>query len=262
MQVYWGCCMAIIALRAWYLEEYEPIQEVMKRPHDLRLSKNSLLKAGLRADFLDEKETVAQAPWFQRYLEGETVEFYIEGSGGYQIANIDLVSHEIYFIKQEISAWLDPIIYFSYQQEDATAYEALQESLEAAIQTFNQKSRYPLKLELSYRPKNDPLRLSHHQLRKIRKSLVFICDGTPVAQIPQQKQTALLPSPLVGVELGYALQCKRREQILLARMQNGEGNYPFELSPSQQLSFESSAELETTLPQLLEPLLQRFHLFN
>lgn len=43
--------MAIIALKAWYLQEYEPIKE-LKRPHDLRLSKNSLLKSGLRADFL------------------------------------------------------------------------------------------------------------------------------------------------------------------------------------------------------------------
>jgi len=37
---------------------------------------------------------------FQRYLEGEIVEFYIEGSGGYAISNIDLISHEIYFTKQ------------------------------------------------------------------------------------------------------------------------------------------------------------------
>lgn len=253
--------MAIIALKAWYLEEYEPIREVMKRPHDLRLSKSSLLKSGLRADFLDERDQVEQANWFQRYLEGETVEFYIEGSGGYQIANIDLISQEIYFVKQEVSALLDPIIYFSFQQEYPSAYEALQEALGEVIETFNHKARIPLSLELSVRPKDNPLRLSNTQLRKIRKSLVFIADGTPVAQVPGEKTPMLLPSPTISVELGYALQCKRREQILLTRMeQPWEGYYPFDLPQPQQLLFQSSAELKATFPQVLEVMLQRFNL--
>ena len=94
--------MAIIALKAWYLQQYEPIKELEKRPHDLRLSKNSLLKSGLRADFLDDSQDVKNSEWFGRYLEGEIVEFYIEGSGGYAISNIDLISHEIYFTKIEV----------------------------------------------------------------------------------------------------------------------------------------------------------------
>jgi hypothetical protein len=53
--------MAIIALKAWYLQDYEPIRELEKRPHDLRLSKNSLLKSGLRADFLDDSQDVKQS---------------------------------------------------------------------------------------------------------------------------------------------------------------------------------------------------------
>lgn len=252
--------MAIIALRAWYLEEYEPIQEVLKRPHDLRLSKNSLLKSGLRADFLDEREAVETSGWFQRYLDGEVVEFYVEGSGGYHIANIDLISQEIYFIKQEISAFLDPIIYFSYQQEYPAAYEALAEGLEEVIAELNGKARVSLKVEYALRPKDDPLRLSNNQLRKIRKSLVFIGDGTPVAQVPTEKTTWLLPSPTMSVELGYALQCKRREQILLAQMERWEGNYPFDLPNPQQLLFKDPAELKTTLPQVLEVMLQRFNL--
>jgi hypothetical protein len=81
--------MAIIALKAWYLREYEPIRELEKRPQDLRLSKNSLLKSALRADFLDDSDTVKESEWFQRYLQGELGEFYIEGIGGYAIANVD-----------------------------------------------------------------------------------------------------------------------------------------------------------------------------
>jgi hypothetical protein len=60
--------MAIIALKAWYLPAYEPLTQLEQRPYDLRLSKNSLLKAGLRADFLDDSDIVRQSVWFQRYL--------------------------------------------------------------------------------------------------------------------------------------------------------------------------------------------------
>ena len=103
--------MAIIALKAWYLQDYEPLPELEKRLHDLRLSKNSLLKSGLRADFLEDSQEVKKSAWFQRYLEGEAVEFYVEGSGGYTISNIDLISHEIYFTKQTVMAQLEPTIF-------------------------------------------------------------------------------------------------------------------------------------------------------
>ena len=105
--------MAIIALKAWYIKQYEPIKEVIKKPQNLRLSRNSLLKTGLRVDILDDRSIVEASDWFARYLEGETVEFYIEGSGSYIVSNIDLVSQEIYFTKKEILATLDPIIYYS-----------------------------------------------------------------------------------------------------------------------------------------------------
>ena len=85
--------MSIIALRAWYIRDYEPITELEKRPPDIRLSKKSLLKSGLRADFLEDADQVRTATWFKQYLEGDSIEFYIEGSGGYSVANVDLISH-------------------------------------------------------------------------------------------------------------------------------------------------------------------------
>ncbi|RMG06193.1 MAG: hypothetical protein D6728_19175, partial [Cyanobacteria bacterium J055] len=62
--------MSIISLKAWYLQQYEPLSELEKRPYDLRLSKNSLLKSGLRADFLEESDHVKDSEWFRRYLDG------------------------------------------------------------------------------------------------------------------------------------------------------------------------------------------------
>ncbi len=256
--------MAIIALKAWYLAQYEPIREVIKRPHDLRLSRNSLLKSGLRADFLDDSQTIQASLWFQRYLEGEAIEFYIEGSGGYLISNIDLLSHEIYFTKQELTAWLEPIIFFSSQREYSPASEAIRLVLEDAIAILNQRSRLSLILEESPRPQDSPVRLSDSQLRKLRKSLLFIADGTPISQRQAEGKNWLSPSPNVCIELGYALQSKQSGQILLLQMERLElsGKFPFDLPHHQQLQFKTAAELRQTLPSLLETLLQRFNLMT
>ena len=250
--------MAIIALKAWYLEQYAPIREVVKRPHDLRLSRNSLLKSGLRADFLEDSSEVKGSRWFERYLEGEMVEFYIEGSGGYGIANIDLISHEIYFNKREISAWLEPVIFLSGQNQYPSSTESLQGVIEASLEQFNQKSRIPLSLAFLPRLEDAPLRLSDSQFRQIKKSLLFIADTTPIHQMGEQ----LLLGPSVCVELGYAVQTKQAGQILLVSQQRPQlsGQVPFALPQHQQLSFADVSELQTVFPPLLAALLQRFNL--
>jgi hypothetical protein len=256
--------MAIIALKAWYLQNYEPIKELEKRPHDLRLSKNSLLKSGLRADFLDDSQDVKNSVWFKRYLEGETVEFYIEGSGGYAISNIDLISQEIYFTKLEVMGQLEPIIFLSFQREYNASSEALRNAFSKTLETFNQRSRLPLTLEESRRPAGEPMRLSSTQMRRIRKSLLFVADGTPIARIEGEKTPLLIPSPNVCVEIGYALTAKRTEQILLVQMEREDlpGRFPFDLPSYQQLSFQQPEELQRTLPSVLENLLQRYNLLT
>lgn len=255
--------MAIIALKAWYIQEYEPISELEKRAHDLRLSKNSLLKSGLRADFLEDREQIKQSEWFRRYLSGETVEFYIEGSGGYTIANIDLSSQEIYFIKQAVIATLEPSIFLSYQTEYKESTTALRAELTTALATLNARSRLPLTLIESQRPSNNTVRLSSRIMRKIRTSLLFIADTTPITST-EGKEAQLLVSANVCVEIGYALQSKRTEQIILAQMQRPElsGKFPFDLPNQQLLPFKHSSELNKILPQFIENQLQRFNLFS
>ncbi|MDJ0714097.1 MAG: hypothetical protein QNJ54_07735 [Prochloraceae cyanobacterium] len=257
--------MAIVALRAWYLEQYEPIKEVIKRPHDLRLSRNSLLKSGLRADFLNERKEAEKSVWLRRYLEGETVEFYIEGSGSYIISNIDIISQEIYFTKQQASAWLEPVIFLSHQREYTDSSDALRQYLIKTIDILNQRSRFEICLEESQRPAEVPMRLSSTQMNKIRKSLLFVADVTSVATCAEKEnKIQLIPSPSVCVEIGYALQSKGSEEILLVKMAKPDlvGEYPFELPPHQQLEFKKPSELETTLPRAVENLLTRFNLFR
>jgi len=255
--------MAIIALKAWYLREYEPIRYLEKRPCDLRLSRNSLLKSGMRADFLDDSDDVRQAEWFQRYLEGETVEFYIEGSGGYAISNIDLISHEMYFTKQDVMARLEPVIFFSYQMEFAESGEWLREALRTYVDKLNLRSRIPLTLEESHRLTDSPVRMDSSLMRKIRNSLLFIADGTPIFQLQGEGSTPqLFPDPKVCVEVGYALQCKRPEQIVLAQMDRDDlpGQFPFDLPSSSRVLFETQTQLRKLLNSTLDSQLQRFNL--
>jgi hypothetical protein len=253
--------MAIIALKAWYLEQYEPAKELERRSQDLRLSRNSLLKSGLRADFLDDSEAVRQADWFQRCLAGEAVEFYIEGSGTYAIANIDLLSHEIYFIKQESLVQQDPSIFFSYQTDYAESSALLREGLEALLETVNQRSRLPLSLEEANRSGAGALKRNSPLMRKLRKSLLFVADGTSVAQLAGSPPS-LLPNANVCVELGYALQCKRPEQIILARQERDDlpGHFPFEIPSEQEIVFHDATDLKAQLTAKVEGELKRYKL--
>jgi hypothetical protein len=255
--------MAIIALKAWYLQEYEPIKQLEKRPHDMRLSKNSLLKSGLRADFLEDSADIKKTVWFQRYLEGETVEFYIEGSGGYAIANIDLCSHEIYFSKQEVMAHLEPTIFLCYQEEFAESSELLREELQAIIESLNRRSRLPLSLKESHRLTDAPVRLNSALMKDIRQCLLFVADGTAIAHIPVNPPQ-LIPSPKVCVEMGYALQSKRSEQLLLTQMERPEmpGQFPFDLPSQNRLVFKDKTQLRKLLPKTIETQLQRFNLLG
>lgn len=255
--------MAIIALKAWYLQQYEPLHELEKRPHDLRLSQNSLLKSGLRADFLDDSEQVRKSLWFQRYLEGNLVEFYVEGSGGYAISNIDLSSHEIYFTKQDVMTHLEPIVFLSYQSEYPESSEILRDELQTSLDKLNSKSRIPVVLKESHRLTEGPIQLKSSLMRSIRQSLLFIADGTSIAQI-EGSPIQLIPSPKVCVEVGYALQCKRAEQVLLAQMERSEmaGQFPFDVPSQNRLFFKDRAQLRKILPAMLQTQLQRFNLFS
>ncbi len=253
--------MAIIALRAWYIPEYEPLRSLGDRPHDLRLAKNSLLKSALRADFLDESQVVQESEWFQRYLAGETIEFYIEGSGSYAIANIDLISHEIYFTKQEVLARLDPTIFFSYQNQRPESTEVIRTALEQVITDLNKTSRLSLSLEQSHRPTDEPIKLKSSLMSRLKRSLLFVGDVSSVAQI-DGNPPQLLPSPQVCVEVGYALQAKRLEQILLIQVgEKNQGSFPFDLPVHQRLTVVNYNALIKELPIAIASHLERFNLF-
>lgn len=240
--------MAIIALRAWYLPQYEPLEHIEQRPHDLRLNKTSLLKTALRADFLDDLETVQRSEWFQRYRLGETVEFYIEGSGSYTIANIDVLSHEIYFIKSDRLSYLEPTLFFS--AADRPSSDEIRTALKAFV--TNTPSRLPLELVESPRSATAPLRLDSPAITQLRRSLLFIADGTAV-------ENGQLHA-MIALELGYALASKRRHQILVIQQEHPSQRapLPIEVPSRQRFIYSDSQELAEKLPSVLQTLLEPF----
>ncbi len=116
----------------------------------------------------------------------------------------------------------------------------------------------------SYRPKEGSMRLSRTMMRKIHRSLLFIADTTAISKIETKETAQLIPSPYVCIEIGYAIQSKRSEQILLAQMQRLDlaGQFPFDLPSSQILQFQDSTELSKILLQAIETQLARFKLFT
>ena len=255
--------MAIIALKAWYLAQYEPIKQVIQQPFTLRLSRNSLLKTGLRADFLDDRQEVEGSDWFELYLSGRTVEFYIQGSGTYVVSNIDLVSQEIYFTKINSISGLEPIIYYSPQTHHQSANEAITSTLTTIVDDISARSRIPLTLEVTPRTTGSPLRLSNSQFRKIGKSLLLIADVTPIDSIDTSKDAELIMDSNVCVELGYGIQTKDNGQILLLNQsrQDLSGTMPFEMAGYKHLSFDDGKQLKKSLPKLIDALLQRYSLY-
>ena len=254
--------MAIIALKAWYLERYEPLKEVVQRPPDLRLNRNSLLKSGLRADFLNESLAIQESAWFERYLAGEPVSFYIEGSGSYQIANLDLVSQEIYFTKQDAFSHLQAVIILAGQSQFPDSTQAIATTVQETLSPWNRNATTPIDLQTLTQSPEAPLRLTDSQLRAIRYCLLLLVDMTPVAVNAASSPSAILYDPLVCAQLGYGLHCKKPGQIILLQQERPEmsGTIPFDVANYHQLSFPDPATLAQTLPAIMKSALHPFNL--
>jgi hypothetical protein len=186
------------------------------------------------------------------------VQFYIEGSGNYAIANLDLVSQEIYFTKQDQAATLEPVILLAGQTVQTIANEAIQAVLTQTLSELNQRSPTEIRWQALPRYADHPLRLTDSQLRPIRKCLLLIVDVTAIVSTPT------LPDPLVCAELGYGLHCKKPGQIILLQHHSADSAAPmaFDVANHHQLNFRDEIELGQTLPQIITTALQPFNLLR
>ncbi len=257
--------MAIIVLKAWYLESALSAAQVQHKQPDLRLSRTNLLKTGMRADLLDDLDKVMASRWYERYQEGELVEFYIEGSGAYSISNLDLISREMYFNKRNTLSFIEPVLFFCGQGQYPASSQSIRTTLAKIVDSINRSRQpiAPLVFEQNLSAEDEVTQIDAGLLRKLKTAVMVVADVTPVALVTDPV-TQLIPSPQVCVEVGYALQVRKPEEIVLVQVMREEitGRFPFEVDESSYLLVKDGKDLQTQLSTQVSRQLQRAKLIE
>jgi hypothetical protein len=250
----------MLIVKAWYLDRPLLPADVEALPPTLRLSKKSLLKAAFRGFFVDDAETVYPSAWFRSFLAGEKVEFYLEGSGTYELANMDLVSREVYLVRAETPPASPPLIFFSTQTEYPEASDQIGRVLAQTVTQMNATYRLgqKIRIERPHRLPDGTVRLDTDVRRLIRQSLLVIADTTLITSV----QGKGYPSPNVCLEVGYALVSKKPYQIKLVELPPPaqEAIFPFSISDELRLMPQDEADLAQQLAAALTDVLKRFRL--
>ncbi|MBF2099261.1 MAG: hypothetical protein IGQ88_12935 [Gloeomargaritaceae cyanobacterium C42_A2020_066] len=236
-------------------------EEIESRPADLRLQKKSLLKAGLRAFFVEDRDLIGQVPWFRAFLAGEEVRFYVQGSGVYHLANMGCVSQEVYLVRAPLPPVAPPSIFLCDQTDYLASSQTLGTLLTQAIVQVKQVDSVNLRLQTLPRPAAGGIRLDTELRRRIRQAPVVIADVTPVAVLGGQG----LPSSSVCLAAGYALMAKAPHQVRLVNLGRPEASFqnlehPFSLSKELYLNAAHPQQFATTLVTYLEEVLRRYRL--
>jgi hypothetical protein len=269
--------MAIIVLKAWYLESVVSLSQVQHTEPDLRLSRTGLLKTGMRADLLDDLDKVKLSRWYERYLEGGLVEFYIEGSGAYSISNLDLISREMYFNKRNTLTHIEPTLLFCSQKYYPESSQIIRGVLSKLVESINRSRSpvYPIQFEESNAIHSSPQTslpssaknlippIDAALIRKIKHALIVVADVTPITVLPDPIPY-FIPSPQVCVEVGYALQSRKPEEIILIQMErdNMNGRFPFEIENTSFILSKDTKQLQTQLSTQITKHLQRSRLID
>jgi len=251
----------MLIIKAWHLDRPLLPADVETLPPTLRLSKKSLLKAAFRGFFVDDAEAVQQSAWFRSFLAGEKVEFYLEGSGTYELANMDLVSREVYLVRAEVPPASPPVIFFSYQTEYPQASTQIDRVLEQTVGQIASTYRLGQKLRIArpHRLPDGTVRLDTDVRRLIRQALMVIADTTLITSV----QGKGFPSPNVCLEVGYALVSKKPYQIKLVELPAPEAQeaiFPFSISDELRLMPQDEQELAQQLDAEVTDVLKRFRL--
>ncbi len=251
----------MLIVKAWHLDRPLLPEDVERLPPTLRLSKKSLLKAAFRGFFVDDGETVHQSEWFHTFLAGEKVEFYLEGSGTYELANMDLVSREVYLVRSETPPASPPLIFFSYQTEYAEASNQIGQVLEQTVAEIAATYRLgqAVRIQRPQRLPDGTVRLDTDVRRLIRQSLLVIADTTLITSV----QGKGYPSPNVCLEVGYALVSKKPYQIKLVEWSAPPVQaaiFPFSISDELHLMPKNAADLAQRLRAELTDVFKRFRL--
>lgn len=256
--------MILTQIKCWHVgDALYDIEQVTARAPTLNLVKKSILKTGYRAYCLNARNEIETSTWYRSYLTNEKVNFYVEGSGIYKLANLDLVESEFYFEKSNLPAGYRPWIFYSWQSDHNPSRGHIKEAIQTAIETINARHpKAPLELVESTRPEDGASNIMGSIRANIDKSLLAVFDITNVAGIDASNTAAKsYPNANVVFELGYALSRKNDDQVVIVKHSRtttfANDQSPFDFDQNRRLNYERPAQIKADLAATIVSYFER-----
>ena len=229
-------------------------QQISTQEPELQLIKRSILKNGYRAYCLNDREEIEEKQWYKNYLEGDRGRFYIDGSGLYKIANIDLVDSEFYFDRHNQAVGYRPWIFFSWQSDYNPSRSHIKDALTTIIEQINNNRQPKSNFELveSIRPEDGAEDITKAITKNLDRCLIAVFDITNVADVIGNENEVSKSQPNANVifELSYALQKKQPNQVIIIR-QDRDGiatnDVPFDLRQYRHIAYKTPKQLKNSL---------------
>ena len=221
----------MIRIKVFYLNTPAENSDDLQTKESFLIQKKSLLKGGFRGFLLDEPTEYSTSAWLKKYEAKEIVEFYIEGSGVYKLANIDLVEGELYFEKSETPVYSKKCIFLDIPFVDNFT--------NGIKKTLQNKFSNRIKIETidGLTKGKGAIKLDDEIFKAIRYSLLFIADITPLST----ENNKWLANSNVMAELGYALAVKDKNNIIITYNRDNKNNkkLPFDIQSYLNQSYSS-----------------------
>lgn len=244
-------------IKCWIVnDEIFESEVVTNSQPDFQILKKSILKRGFRGFLIDSRETIEKSQWYKDFLIGQDVKINLDGSGVYQVVNLDLSENEIYFERLNIPIGYQPWVFYCWQSDLPEVNSMIQKTLQKVIEDIN-KTRNPNRpLELKNAPDMTVAGAGNivEKLKSdINQSLIFVADLTNTSIVTnEEKKTKEKwhPNSNVVFEMSYALVKKMKEQVILlkkVRDEDSENLTPFDLYQNRAHFFTSEEELEKKL---------------
>ncbi len=256
--------MQITRVKCWYVgDAIYDVAQVSAQPHTLDLVKKSILKSGYRAYCLTDRATIEQSVWYRLHLISDTVIFYIEGSGLYKLANVDLVENEFYFEKSNLPAGYQPWIFYSWQSDHNPSRGHIRDGIDQAVEILNGRNpKAPLVVVESTRPEDGAGNIVDAIKLNIDRSLMAVFDVTNVSKVNTADQTSKpYPNANVVFELGYALSRKRADQVLMVKRNRqadlGNDATPFDFAQNRRIDYERPANVKAAISDTVVQYFER-----
>lgn len=256
-------------IKCWLISSKIIDLEVVKsKPCEFKILKKSILKTGFRG-FIIEEFGIQSSKWYNDFLIGNKVNFYLDGSGVYRLSNIDLSENEIYLERLNIPIGYKPWIFFSWQSDYNPSRSHIKAALSEAIKEIN-KTKSPkaiIELVESTRAEDGAKDIVEAIKDNIDKALIIVSDITNVSGVLDndgfvKQGDKTYPNANVVFETSYALLRKESNQIVLVKRKREElsnDETPFDFSKNRRLEYSTGLGLKESLKSVIESILEQIN---